>query len=198
MRSLIRVVVLVLLGMGWRQQVWAADAADLRLVPFPKEVQLQPGTFDLRRPLVLEVPEPAGDVIAAQITQEFQRAGLPVPKVRKPPGRSSSGFVLCSERRRARSMIRVCGSGDRSERATCSWFGRTRSSAAEAERARRVLRRPDAVQLIRANRRGDALPCLRHQRLALAPLAVLPGRHDPRPQLEAGDAQVRGRLGGVL
>ena len=34
----------------------ADDASDLRLVPFPKRVELQEGTFPLEGKLVLEVP----------------------------------------------------------------------------------------------------------------------------------------------
>ena len=43
------ILILTLTRLGY-----ATDAAELRLVPFPKDVQLQDGTFDLRQNLILE------------------------------------------------------------------------------------------------------------------------------------------------
>jgi len=54
----------------------AEDAGSLRLVPFPKRVELKPGSFALDRPLVLEAPETVGDVVAGLVGEELKRAGF--------------------------------------------------------------------------------------------------------------------------
>jgi len=158
MRSLIRVVVLVLLVMGWRQQLRAADASDLRLVPFPKHAQLQPGTFDLRRPLVLEVPEKGGDVIASQITQECKRAGLPEPKAPKYRG-PSTGFVLRAERSLGTLLDTGFSEEDRPEGYQLFVQPDAILAAALSDTGTWYAAQT-LVQLIRANRRDDKLPCL--------------------------------------
>ena len=63
-------------------EVQAADAAQLRLVPFPKEIQLKPGTCALDRPLVLEASSGAAAVLGPLIAAELRRARLPAPEVR--------------------------------------------------------------------------------------------------------------------
>jgi hypothetical protein len=150
----------MLLALGSQQRAGADEAADLRLVPFPKEVHVQPGTFNLRQPLVLEMPEKGGEVIAAQITQELKRAGLPEPKVRKTTW-SGNFFVDPEGRTRGASSIGV----------------RVQSEPGQKEHFLRI--RPERIigaglsdedgvfyaaqtlcQLIRANRRGDEIPCL--------------------------------------
>ena len=62
-------------------QLRADEVAALRLVPFPKEVRVAPGTFELNSPLVLNVPRDQGQCIHEVIAAEFQRAGLPRPKL---------------------------------------------------------------------------------------------------------------------
>ncbi len=158
MRCLSRVLVLVLFVATGRQQAPAGNASDLRLVPFPKEVRLQPGVFSLGRPLVLEVPEPGRKVIAGVISEEFKRAGLPVPKVL---GASQAARVF-----RLSAKAGTPGTGVR-----------FRDAAAQEDYALEI--RQDGitgaapggaglfyaaqtlVQLIRANRTaGSELPCL--------------------------------------
>ena len=152
------VVVSVLLALGLQQRAGAEDVSDLRLVPFPKEVQLQPGTFNLRRPLVLEVPEPGGDVIAAQIVEEFRRAGLPAPRVRRPPGQRRA-FVLFAEPRQPLSMIGF-GGQDMLREGYVLPIRPDLIMGGEASTPGAFYAAQTLCQLIRANRRGDNLPCL--------------------------------------
>lgn len=53
-----------------------ATAQDLRLVPFPKSVTLQPGAFSLADPLVLELAEGQDAHLASLLNSELERAGL--------------------------------------------------------------------------------------------------------------------------
>ena len=58
-----------------------ADAAKLRLVPFPKECALRAGTFAIDRPLVLEAPPGEAQVMGPLVAGELKRAGLPAPTI---------------------------------------------------------------------------------------------------------------------
>ena len=60
----------------------AKDASHLRLVPFPKQVDLRDGTYSLHRESTLEAPAAVADFLAGMICAELQRVGLPVPQVR--------------------------------------------------------------------------------------------------------------------
>ena len=53
-----------------------ADSEQLRLVPFPKEITLQPGRFAIARSLILEVPNTQSNVIAGVLNDELIHAGL--------------------------------------------------------------------------------------------------------------------------
>ena len=52
------------------------NARDLRLVPYPKQVEIQPGTFQLPQKVILQLPAGVSAPIAAQLTAELQRAGV--------------------------------------------------------------------------------------------------------------------------
>lgn len=60
----------------------AQTAADLRLVPFPKDVQLEHGRFSLDRRLLVEISQAQAQVLGQQIRAEFELAGYPAPIVR--------------------------------------------------------------------------------------------------------------------
>ena len=64
----------------------ADDASALRLVPFPKRVELKPGRFRLDRPLVLEVPAARAELLGQLVNDELTRAGLPAAKVQGADG----------------------------------------------------------------------------------------------------------------
>ncbi len=78
-RILMRCVALcVVFGLGHGAR--AAETDDFRLVPYPKQVARAEGTFDLQRPLVLQMPAGMGALEARLIADEWKRAGLPAPK----------------------------------------------------------------------------------------------------------------------
>ncbi len=60
----------------------ADEASQLRLVPFPKRVELSGGGFPLRGELVLEAPAGAAELLGGLIGAELKLAQFPRPKVR--------------------------------------------------------------------------------------------------------------------
>jgi len=135
----------------------AQEVSSLRLVPFPKELQAESGTFALDRPLVLEAKRDVAALLGGMIVDELTVAKLPAPKTRPLDG--------------ADHVLRLSPApGGKTPAPTF----RTDATAEDY-----VLHiRPDSVaiagrgpagllygvqtlrQLIRANRRGSALPCL--------------------------------------
>ncbi|OHB66630.1 MAG: hypothetical protein A2V70_00830 [Planctomycetes bacterium RBG_13_63_9] len=154
-RCLLSTLVLIL---GFFRVGLADEASALRLVPFPKHVSLQQGTFPLGGGLVLEVPHAAADVLGEIIGAELKRSGLPAAEVRP----------LASDMQLLRLSAKPA-SGQREPL-------QLRSGAADEEYELRV--RADVIvcaapepaglfygaqtlcQLIRANRRDGGLPCM--------------------------------------
>jgi len=150
----------VVLAIGSIETVVAKDASALRLVPFPKQVQLATGSFALNAKLTLEAPAAAAQSLGRSINEELQRAGLPAAEVRHVAGdaqvlrlSATAGTPL------PKSTFR--------EKATAENYvldvtadGIVGAAPAEAGLfyAVQTLR-----QLIRANREGQALPCLKLQ-----------------------------------
>ena len=135
----------------------AEDAATLRLVPFPKELRLEAGELALDSTLVLEGPADRLPLLLKLLGTELQRAGLPAPNPR-PLSASVNRFRLIA--------------GSRSDAAE----GKLRDKGTDEDYTLHVTpggvvvagRGPAGllhgaetlVQLIRANRRGNHLPCL--------------------------------------
>ena len=72
----------------------AEDVARLRLVPFPREIRLEEGTFPLSGELTLEAPEAALALLGEMVQGELKLAGLAGPKRAAAPG--GSRFVRLS------------------------------------------------------------------------------------------------------
>ncbi len=135
----------------------AAEAKGLRLVPYPKQVALGDGTFDLQRPLVLERAQGVADTEIALIAAEMQRAGLPAPKLATAAIdgiwlRLTAGPTAALPPCRFRD-----GAGNedyqlRVEREAITGCGRGPTGLFYAAQT--------LCQLIRANRDGTKLPCL--------------------------------------
>ena len=82
-RSLVTVVLLLAQGFGApAAELDSIKAEELRLVPFPKKIAIQPGRFSLKPSLILEVPENQGKVLGQLLNDELKRAGLPEARVR--------------------------------------------------------------------------------------------------------------------
>jgi len=153
-RSTMAFTLLVLVG---ARLAPAQEAADLRLVPFPKEVALGEGTFSLNANLVLEVPAGAGPLLGRMIGRELARAGRKIGEIRRVEG--------------AGTLVRLAAAPG-ADRPSVAF----REDATDEDYVLEV--RPDEIvcagrgrpglfygvqtlcQLIRANRRGEGLPCL--------------------------------------
>ena len=72
-----RALLAVALAIASIETANAKDASALRLVPFPKQVQLVTGSFVLDGKLTLEAPAAAAQAFGQSINGELQRAGFP-------------------------------------------------------------------------------------------------------------------------
>ena len=133
------------------------DPSLLRLIPFPKQVQLQPGRFNLDRPLVLEIPTETGPLLSQLINDEFERLGLdkPTTKLRDDlhdtlrlaptPGATQTKPVFDSKLRQEDHNLNI----------TPETITITASATAGLCHGTQTL-----CQLIRANTTDKHLPCL--------------------------------------
>ncbi|MCX6880395.1 MAG: glycoside hydrolase family 20 zincin-like fold domain-containing protein [Verrucomicrobia bacterium] len=133
-----------------------ASTKSLRLIPFPKEVRLLDGQFALDPSLVLEAPAEQMETLARQLNDELRRAGLTPVKTRAMESATPS-FRLAALSGPHALTVQV--RQDNPE-----------AYGLEVRHQEIVCRAPQPVglcyglqtlcQLIRANRLGNALPCL--------------------------------------
>ncbi len=140
----------------------AEETAALRLVPFPKEIHLQPGEFALRGPLVL-VHSPSFSRAAGEaIREEFRRAGFDPPGLRPVADQGRHHFELAStavlDAASPSSGPKLRPNAPQGHYGLDIAADAIRAAANDAEGL--LYAAQTLVQLIRANRRGDALPCL--------------------------------------
>jgi hypothetical protein len=158
----------ILLGWGCLTIAIAEEVASLRLIPFPKEVCFTSGEFALKGPLVLTHSRSLSDAGVAAIVEEFKRAGLPPPQTRPFNAADSiqtPGFLLTSpsvlNRPAALALAAL------RETAPKGYYGleiRPDAICAGANDAEGLFYSAQTLaQLIRANRRGDALRCMHIQ-----------------------------------
>ncbi len=84
----------LLLALAWLGR--AENESALRLVPFPKEVRIEPGSFSLKRDFIFEA-SPSGEVVGQELSAELQRAGLkPLPPNSAPSGAQLGHFLRWS------------------------------------------------------------------------------------------------------
>ncbi len=147
----------VILVVGLSDACRAEEASALRLVPFPKEVQLKTGTFALGRKLVLEAPAGAAELLAGLIGAELKRAGSAAPKIHHLETEAQV-LRLAGEARGKPPKFRFRDSPTPEDYALVVG-GEEVVCGAPGEAglfyAVQTLR-----QLIRANRRDGGLPCL--------------------------------------
>ena len=160
MRSTCNWLVVVGLVFGGTHSLRAQKASELRLVPFPKDVRIEQGAFGLDRRLVIDVPRKASSRMGRLISLELTRAGFPSPRLR----------TVDTDTNRIRLAVESTHKDDKASR---SGF---REGATEEDYALEV--RPEEIvctapgkaglyygvqtllQMIRANRQGDGIPCL--------------------------------------
>ena len=141
------------LGTGFSQ-----DVSSLRLVPFPKQIELREGNFSLDRGLTLETPNHAAALLGQLINQELQRAGLPAATVRPVEAGDYCYFRLAAEPGSTETKPRF-----RDEAAEEDYVLAVRPGevfCASPGQAGLFHGVQTLLQLIRANRCQGGLPCL--------------------------------------
>ena len=135
----------------------AEDAASLRLVPFPKEVRLESGTFSLDRPLVVEAPPEVLAQVGEAFGAECRRAGLRAPQLKPAAGTGNALRLAPSAGAKMPAVAFRQGAGEE------DYALDIRSGAAVVTGhgpAGLFYGVQTLCQLVRANRRGKGLPCL--------------------------------------
>ena len=135
-----------------------AGAAALRLVPFPKEVTLTEGAFALNRALIIPTHAGVPPHLALMVRQEMTRAGQNGPRIhRAAKGNRWTLRLLAGEAGTTSRLVEPLGQK-----------GEAYAIAVRPEEAVVAAQTPGGLshgvqtlcQLIRANRRGDTLPCM--------------------------------------
>jgi hexosaminidase len=141
----------------------AEEAASLRLIPFPKQVALKDGEFALRRPLVLLHSPSLSQAGTEAILEEFKRAGLEPPRPRPSAEQGKHHFQLAGPatlNAPAPDTGLAIPPGAKEGHYILD-IGPDAIRAAANDEAGLFYAAQTLVQLLRANRRSDALPCLR-------------------------------------
>lgn len=136
-------------------------SAELRLVPFPKEIAVTDGEFDLNRPSTLNCPADIAERLGPTIAAELNRAGLPQPKLkpaRGGPTGSTRTFIWSSSPLDSPQELAV-PEGESPERYALQITPDAVVCTAASD-AGLFYGVQTVAQLIRANRRGTSLPCL--------------------------------------
>jgi hypothetical protein len=134
----------------------ADDAQSLRLVPFPKQVERQPGVFALHGRLVLQLTQPIRSPLAEQLVAELRRAGVTDVEVQSHTG-ADQRLILA--RKEPSPSPPTKEPGERPESYVLVVApDEVRGHGADA--AGLWYAGQTLVQLIRANRTDQGLPCL--------------------------------------
>ena len=147
---------LTLVGIA-QTNTYASAAQDLRLVPFPKSVALEAGRFSFGKSLTFEISDGQGELLAQLLNVELQRAGLrgvrvsrlksAVPAFRLAAGKRSLILPALPQQTASESYALDV----RADEIVC----------AARDPAGLFYGLQTLCQLIRANRQGDTLPCLK-------------------------------------
>ena len=138
---------------------WADDASALRLIPFPREVRLEQGSFDLKQPLTLKVPRDIKVPLARLLVEELQRAGCPAPRIFSIPS-PGKWPVLCLGPEEGDFTSHTLWDPKAGEEQYALRITPKRIVCEAAGEAGLLHGVQTLCQLIRANRRGNGLPCL--------------------------------------
>ena len=134
----------------------ADQASALRLVPMPKEIRLDKGTFALSGKLILEVPASGSDLLARAIGEELTRAGFKAPQVRAI--KTKSHYLRLSVKAGSPPRLSFRDGATEEDYHLTITPGEVVCGAPSG--AGLFYGAQTLIQLIRANRRGKALPCM--------------------------------------
>jgi len=150
------VILAAVLGLLGSYRAAARDASKLRLVPFPRKIELKEGAFALKKGLILEAPAEMAEPLGREIGAELRLAGLSAPEVRA-TAKGPRYWRLSPEAGKCPSLGPPRGATEeayaldvRADAVVCASPG-----AAGLFYGLQTL-----CQLVRANRVGSAVPCL--------------------------------------
>lgn len=152
-----QVLPMVVVILGGINLAWADNPATLRLVPFPKQVTLEPGVFPLDGKLVLEAPAASAPLLGSWINAELQRAGMATVEVRNVDGELQ---VLRLSAGPAAPPTKSDFRPNATPEDYTIQIGENAVVCAAPSEAGLCHAAHTLCQLIRANRRGMALPSL--------------------------------------
>lgn len=132
------------------------ETRSLRLVPFPKQVSVKPGTFALEAGFVLQVPAQTAEPMAAQLLAELKRAGIEGVEVK--PLLDSSRAMSLSKSAVVPSPAEFAAN-DSPESYVLS-IAPDSIQASGQDAAGLFYAVQTLCQMIRANRVDNQLPCL--------------------------------------
>lgn len=137
--------------------LFGAEVGNLRLVPFPKQLQLYDTVFKLDRPLVMETPRATADRFGAEVRAEFERAHLQPPEIRSIDTNANSFRIFAGTPALAETPVirEATTPEDYSLTITPDAITGFGTGPEGLYYATQTL-----CQLIRANRRGNEIPCL--------------------------------------
>jgi hexosaminidase len=148
---------LLVVAMAAAAQSGSGATQDLRLVPFPKSVALDAGSFSFEKSLTFEISGGQGEMPAQLLNAELQRAGLSEVRVSR---LKSAVPAFCIAARKRSLILPVLPQQTSSE----SYALDVRADeivCAAKDPAGLFCGLQTLCQLIRANRQVDALPCLK-------------------------------------
>ena len=148
---------LLMTAMAAAAQSGSGTTQDLRLVPFPKSVALEAGRFSFEKSLSFEVADGQGELPAQLLNVELQRAGLPPVRVNRLKS-AIPAFRLAAKKR---ALILPALPEQTSSESYALEVHADEIVCAAKDPAGLFCGLQTLCQLIRANRQGAALPCLK-------------------------------------
>ena len=148
---------LLVVAMAAAAQSGSDATQDLRLVPFPKSVTLEAGRFSFEKSLTFEISDGQGEMPAQLLNAELQRAGLREARV----SRLKSAVHAFRMAARKRSLILPVLPQQTSSESYALEIRADEIVCAAKDPAGLFYGLQTLCQMIRANRQGDTLPCLK-------------------------------------
>ena len=148
---------LLVAAMAAAAQSGSGAKQDLRLVPFPKSVALEAGRFSFEKSLTFEISGGQGEMPAQLLNAELQRAGLRGVRV----GRLKSAIPAFRVAAKKRSLILPVLPQQTASESYALDVRADQIVCAATDPAGLFCGLQTLCQLIRANRQGDKLPCLK-------------------------------------
>jgi hypothetical protein len=148
---------LLVAAMAAAAQSGSGATQDLRLVPFPKSVALEAGRFSFEKTLTFEISGGQGEMPAQLLNAELQRAGLREVRV----SRLKSAVPAFRIAARKRSLILPVLAQQTSSESYALEVRADEIVCAAKDPAGLFCGLQTLCQMIRANRQGDTIPCLK-------------------------------------